>query len=44
MKRAIVFLLIGVIGLGVSWAAYHSVEVEEPSYSRFFPSGALLYL
>jgi hypothetical protein len=44
MKRAIVFLLIGVIGLGVSWAAYHSVEVEEPAYSRFFPSGALLYL
>ncbi len=44
MKRAIVFLLIGAIGLGVSWAAYQSVEVEEPGYSRFFPPGALLYL
>lgn len=44
MKRAIVFLLLGVIGLGVSWAAYHSAEGEEPAYSRFSPPGALLYL
>jgi hypothetical protein len=44
MKRAIVFLLAGAVCLGVSWAAYQSVAVEEPSLSRFTPSGALLYL
>jgi hypothetical protein len=44
MKRAIVFLLVGAVCLGVSWAAYQSVAVEEPSLSRFAPSGALLYL
>jgi hypothetical protein len=44
MKRAIVFLLAGAVCLGVSWAAYQSVAVEEPSLSRFAPSGALLYL
>jgi hypothetical protein len=44
MKRVIVFLLAGAVGLGVSWAAYQSVAVEEPSLSRFAPSGALLYL
>jgi hypothetical protein len=44
MKRAIVFLLGGAVCLGVSWAAYQSVSAEEPSLSRFAPSGALLYL
>jgi hypothetical protein len=44
MKRAIVFLLAGAVCLGVSWAAYQSVAVEEPSLSRFAPSGALLYV
>jgi len=44
MKRAIVFLLAGAVCLGVSWAAYQSVAVEEPSLARFAPSGALLYL
>ena len=44
MKRAIVFLLAGAVCLGVTWAAYQSVAVEEPSLSRFAPSGALLYL
>jgi hypothetical protein len=44
MKRAIVFLLAGAVCLGVSWAAYQSVAVEEPSLSSFAPSGALLYL
>jgi hypothetical protein len=44
MKRAIVFLLGGAVCLGVSWAAYQSVAAEEPSLSRFAPSGALLYL
>ena len=44
MKRAIISLLVGAAFLGVSWAAYQSVAVEEPSLSRFAPSGALLYL
>lgn len=44
MKRAIVFLLAGAVCLGASWATYQSVAVEEPSLSRFAPSGALLYL
>jgi hypothetical protein len=44
MKRVIVFLLIGAVCLGVSWAAYQNAAVEEPAFSRYFPSGALLYL
>ena len=44
MKRAIVFLLAGAVCLGVSWAAFQSVAVEEPPLSRFAPSGALLYV
>jgi hypothetical protein len=44
MKRVIVFLLAGAFCLGVTWAAYQSAAVEEPSLSRFAPSGALLYL
>jgi hypothetical protein len=41
MRRGIVFLLIGAICLGVSWAAF---QKEEPAFSRFCPAGALLYL
>jgi hypothetical protein len=44
MKRLIVFLLAGAVCLVASWAAYQRVSVEEPSLSRFAPSGALLYL
>ena len=44
MKRAIVFLLALAVCLGASWAAYRGAAVEEPSLSRFAPSGALLYL
>lgn len=44
MKRGIVFLLIGTICLGVSWAAFQSVLPEEPAFSRYCPAGALLYL
>jgi hypothetical protein len=39
-----VFLLAGAVSLGVSWAAYRRVAADEPSVSRFAPSGALLYL
>ena len=44
MKRGIVFLLIGAICLGVSWAAFQNVPAEEPAFSRYCPAGALLYL
>src|ERR1700675_4327346 len=44
MKRVMVFLLAGAVSLGVSWAAYRRVAADEPSVSRFSPSGALLYL
>jgi hypothetical protein len=44
MKRVMVFLLAGAVSLGVSWAAYRRVAADEPSVSRFAPSGALLYL
>ena len=44
MKRLIVFLILCAVCFGVSWAAFQGVAVEEPAYSHFFPSGALLYL
>jgi hypothetical protein len=44
MKRGIVFLLIGAICLGVSWAAFQVAPAEEPAFSRYCPAGALLYL
>jgi hypothetical protein len=44
MKRLIVFLFLCAVCFGVSWAAFQGVAVEEPAYSHFFPSGALLYL
>jgi hypothetical protein len=44
MKRGIVFLLIGAICLGASWAALQSAPAEEAAFSRYCPAGALLYL
>ena len=44
MKRGIVFLLIGVIGLSASWAAFQNAPAEEPPFSRYCPAGALLYI
>jgi hypothetical protein len=44
MKRTIIFLLTGVVCLGLSWAAYQATAPEEPPLSRYVPSGALLYL
>jgi hypothetical protein len=44
MKRGIVFLFIGAICLGVSWAAFQNAPAEEPAFSRYCPAGALLYL
>ncbi|MGB7623159.1 MAG: hypothetical protein WBN92_12475 [Terriglobia bacterium] len=44
MKRTIVFLLTGVVCIGLSWAAYQATAPEEAPLSRYVPSGALLYL
>jgi len=44
MKRGLFFLLIGAICLGVSWAAFQNTPPEEPSFSRYCPAGALLYV
>ena len=44
MKRGIIFLLLGAICLGVSWAALQNVPAEEPAFSRYCPAGVLLYL
>ena len=44
MKRVIIFVLIAAACLGVSWGAYQATTSPEPALSRYFPSGALLYL
>ncbi len=45
MKRIIIFMLIAAACLGVSWGAYQAVtSPPEPALSRYFPSGASLYL
>ena len=44
MKRVIIFVLIAAACLGVSWGAYQVTTSPEPALSRYFPSGALLYL
>ena len=44
MKRGMIFLLIGVIGLSASWAAFQGARAEEPAFSRYCPAGALLYV
>jgi hypothetical protein len=44
MRRAIVFLLLGVMFLGVSWAALQSGPAQEPGFSPYFPAGPLLYV
>ena len=44
MKRGLFFLVAGAICLGVSWASFQSAPPEEPTFSRYCPAGALLYL
>lgn len=44
MKRGLLFLLISILCLGVSWAAFQNALPEEPAFSRYFPAGALLYM
>lgn len=44
MKRVFVFVFIGAMCLGLSWAALQSGPAEEPAFSRYFPAGSVLYL
>jgi len=44
MKHGLLFLLIGVICLGASWAALQSTPPDELPFSRYCPEGALLYV
>ncbi|MFI5096859.1 MAG: hypothetical protein ACHQT6_02685 [Candidatus Acidiferrales bacterium] len=45
MNRVIVFVFIVAACLGASWGAYQATTSSpEPALSRYFPSGALLYL
>jgi len=44
MKRAIIVVLIAIACLGGSWGAYRATTSTGPALSRYFPSGALLYL
>ena len=45
MKRVTILVLIAAACIGVSWGAYQAVtSPPEPALSRYFPSGALLYL
>lgn len=45
MRRTITFVLIAAACLGVSWGAYQvATSPPAPQLSRYFPSGALLYL
>jgi len=44
MKRAAMFLLVGIASIGASWAAYQALTPEAPPLSRYVPAGSLLYL
>ena len=44
MKRGLYSLLIAVLCLGASWAAWQGNPVEERPLSRYCPEGALLYV
>jgi hypothetical protein len=44
MKRAAVFLLLSIVSIGASWAAFQALAPEGPPLSRYIPAGSLLYL
>lgn len=44
MKYGLSLLLMGVISLGASWAAFQSTPPAAPPFSRYCPEGALLYV
>jgi hypothetical protein len=44
MKRVILLLVIGALGIGGTWAAYQAATPELPPPSRYVPAGALLYI
>ena len=37
-------LLIAAVTVGLGWTAYQAVPILDPPLSKYFPSGALLYL
>jgi hypothetical protein len=44
MKRAAILLILSVVSIGASWAAFQALAPEAPSLSRYVPAGSLLYL
>jgi hypothetical protein len=44
MKRAAILLLLSVVSIGASWAAFQALAPEPPPLSRYVPAGSLLYL
>ena len=44
MKHGLLLLLMGVICLSASWAAFQSTPPALPPFSRYCPEGALLYV
>jgi hypothetical protein len=44
MKRAAILLLVSIVSIGASWAAFQALAPEAPPLSRYVPAGSLLYL
>ena len=44
MKRAAILLLMSIVCIGASWAAFQTLTPEVPALSRYVPEGSLLYL
>jgi len=44
MKRAAILLLVSIVSIGASWAAYQALAPEAAPLSRYVPAGSLLYL
>jgi hypothetical protein len=44
VKRAAILLLVSIVSIGASWAAFRALAPEVPPLSRYVPAGSLLYL
>ena len=44
MKKMMIYLLIAGVTMGLGWSAYQGAAPPEAPFSRYVPSGALLYL
>lgn len=44
MKRAAIALLVSIVSIGASWAAFQALTSEAAPLSRYVPAGSLLYL